>query len=92
MKPKTSLIFSIIIMFGFVLVGCSSVGTENMSPERLGTIGAQVYENPERSEQILKEAKLTRKEFRNSLEEISSDPVLSERYYSSFRKSKMASN
>lgn len=70
------------------MVGCSTKNTYSgpYPPDKLGTIGAKINENPSQMTSVLEEYGLTRKEFERAVRTVSNHPELSEQYRSAFNK------
>lgn len=70
-----------------LVVSCGSQAPVNegqITPEKLGEVGAQIYQSPDNSREILSDAGLTQEEFEQRVEDVTSDPEKANRYRRSF--------
>jgi hypothetical protein len=66
----------------------ASQASEELSPEDLGRLGAEIEAQPADAEQILTGRGMTLPQFEQEIRRVSSDPQLSKRYAEGFRKAK----
>lgn len=60
--------------------------SQNLTPEQLGEIGAQIKKNPSDATKILSEHGLTEASFEKAIRDVSSDPAASRRYRDAYNK------
>jgi hypothetical protein len=58
----------------------------NLSPEDLGTLGAQIRKNPSRAHELLSGRGLDDQSFEKAIRKVSQDPVASRRYAAAFKQ------
>ena len=63
-----------------------TVASQNLTPEQLGEIGAQIKKHPSDAEKILTEHGLTMASFEKAIRDVSSDPAASRRYRDAYNK------
>lgn len=63
-----------------------TVSAENLTPEQLGEIGAQIKKHPSDAEKILTEHGLTMASFEKAIRDVSADPAASRRYRDAYNK------
>lgn len=82
---RSSQFLVVLLALSILLGGCAgrTVSFE-ASPQELGKIGAALHEQPQQAEKILDEHNLTRKEFRESVNQISEDPDRARQYRKAF--------
>ncbi len=92
---------SILVLISPVLAGCGGVteppDTEEvrihgLSPATYGTIGARISQQPDRSDEILKSHDLTRAQFKEAIQRITSDTRLAKQYRRSFERTLIESH
>jgi|ERR1041385_1884094 hypothetical protein len=59
--------------------------TTNMSPEQLGTLGAQIHKEPSRANELLSAHGLDTQSFEKAIRKITQDPVASKRYAAAYK-------
>ena len=60
--------------------------TQNLTPEQLGEIGAQIKKHPKDADKILSEHGLTQASFEKEIRHVASDPAASRRYRDAYKK------
>ena len=60
--------------------------SQNLTPEQLGEIGAQIKKHPSDAEKILTEHGLTMASFEKAIRDVSADPAASRRYRDAYNK------
>lgn len=71
-------------------VGASSHASANastLSPEQLGTLGAQIKKQPNDAHRLLLEQGLTEDSFASAIRKVSEDPAAAKRYAAAYRQS-----
>ncbi|MEK6375307.1 MAG: hypothetical protein AABO58_21745 [Acidobacteriota bacterium] len=63
-----------------------TAASQNLTPEQLGEIGAQIKKNPSDAEKILTEHGLTMASFEKAIRDVSADPAASRRYRDAYNK------
>jgi hypothetical protein len=63
-----------------------ATASQNLTPEQLGEIGAQIKKNPSDAEKILTEHGLTMASFEKAIRNVSADPAASRRYRDAYNK------
>ena len=63
-----------------------TASAQNLTPEQLGEIGAQIKKHPSDAEKILTEHGLTMASFEKAIRDVSSDPDASRRYRDAYNK------
>ena len=63
-----------------------TVAPQNLTPEQLGEIGAQIKKHPSDAEKILTEHGLTMAAFEKAIRDVSADPAASRRYRDAYNK------
>lgn len=63
-----------------------SAQAQNLTPEQLGEIGAQIKKHPKDAEKILSDHGLDRATFEKEIRKVSSDPAASRRYRDAYKK------
>jgi len=63
-----------------------TVSSQNLTPEQLGQIGAQIKKHPSDAEKILTEHGLTMASFEKAIRDVSADPDASRRYRDAYNK------
>ena len=58
----------------------------NLTPEQLGTIGAEIKKHPSDASKILSDHGLTEASFEKAIRQVSSDPAASRRYRDAYKK------
>ena len=58
----------------------------NLSPEDLGTLGAQIKKDPSRAHELLSARGLDDQSFEKAIRKVSQDPVASRRYAAAFKQ------
>ena len=59
---------------------------QNLTPEQLGEIGAQIKKHPKDADKILSEHGLTQASFEKEIRQVASDPAASRRYRDAYKK------
>ena len=59
---------------------------QNLSPEQLGEIGAQIKKHPSNANKILSDHGLTEASFEKEIRKVASDPAASRRYRDAYKK------
>jgi hypothetical protein len=84
---RSSQLLVVLLVVSILLGGCAGRNVSfEASPQELGRIGAALHEQPDEAEQILDKHNLTRKEFRESVNQISEDPDRARQYREAFEK------
>lgn len=60
--------------------------SQELTPEELGELGAQIRKQPDRAESLLTERGLTRETFEAQIRKITENPDASKRYAEAYRK------
>ena len=60
--------------------------SQNLTPEQLGEIGAQIKKHPSNANKILSDHGLTEASFEKAIRDVSSDPAASRRYRDAYKK------
>ena len=63
-----------------------SASAANLSPEDLGTLGAQIKKDPSRAHELLSGRGLDDQSFEKAIRKVSQDPVASRRYAAAFKQ------
>lgn len=58
----------------------------NVTPERLGELGAKIRKTPERAKELLSEYGLNEKTFEAEIRKVTEDPEASKRYAAAYKK------
>ncbi len=66
--------------------GQETAASQNLTPEQLGAIGAEIKKHPSDAEKILSEHGLTVASFEKAIRDVSSDPASSRRYRDAYKK------
>jgi hypothetical protein len=61
--------------------------TASLTPEELGTVGAEISKSPEKADEILAKRGLTRESFERSIRKLSEEPKAAKRYAAAYSKS-----
>ena len=69
-------------------VDAPAVASQEMTPEQLGELGAQISKNASQARQILGQHGLDPKTFEQKIRKITEDPEASRRYTAAFEKAK----
>jgi len=64
----------------------AAASSQNLTPEQLGEIGAQIKKHPSDAEKILTEHGLTMASFEKAIRDVSADPAASRRYRDAYNK------
>lgn len=56
-----------------------------LTPEQLGTLGAEIQKQPERADELLAKNGLDRESFERQIRKVTEDPEASKRYATAFR-------
>ena len=64
----------------------SSQQTANMSPEDLGTLGAEIKKHPKDAQKLLSDKGLTEEQFEKAVRKVAESPADSKRYASAYKK------
>ena len=59
---------------------------QNLTPEQLGEIGAEIKKHPSDSEKILRDHGLDQASFEKAIRNVASDPAASRRYRDAYKK------
>ena len=59
---------------------------QNVTPEQLGEIGAQIKHHPKDADKILGDHGLTQASFEKAIRQVASDPASSRRYRDAYKK------
>lgn len=59
---------------------------ESLTPEELGTLGAEVRMSPDKADEILSKRGMTRESFEAAIRKLSEDPEASKRYAAEYSK------
>ncbi len=62
------------------------VAANELSPEQLGELGAQIQKNPDRAKQLLTNHGLTEAQFEKAIRDVTNSPDTSKRYAAAYRK------
>jgi hypothetical protein len=65
----------------------SAQAQNNVTPEQLGEIGAQIKKHPSDTDKILSDHGLTQASFEKEIRRVASDPAASRRYRDAYKKS-----
>lgn len=86
MKRKLALL--LIPMMVVAMMGCGGAteSPADLTPTKLGELGAEIYLQEDQTEEILSEANLTEEAFRTRIGEISSNPDQARQYRQAFEK------
>lgn len=60
--------------------------TNELTPEQLGELGAQIKKNPNDAQRLLTEKGLDEKTFEQAIRKVSEDPAASQRYAEAYKK------
>lgn len=60
--------------------------SQELTPEQLGELGAQIRKQPDRAETLLSERGLTRQSFEAQIRKVTENPDASKRYAEAYRK------
>jgi hypothetical protein len=60
--------------------------SQELTPEQLGELGAQIRKTPDRAETLLSERGLTKESFEQQIRKITENPDASKRYADAYRK------
>ena len=60
--------------------------TTNMSPEDLGTLGAEIKKHPKDAQKLLADKGLTEKQFEQAVRKVAESPEQSKRYTEAYKK------
>ncbi len=63
-----------------------SQATTNLSPEDLGTLGAEIKKHPKDAQKLLSEKGLTEQQFEQAVRKVSESPEESKRYAEAYKK------
>lgn len=66
------------------LVGCAEPATVADDPAALGELGARIYLEPERADELLDDSRITREEFEVRVREVAADPETARVYTEAF--------
>lgn len=86
MKRKLALV--LVPMMVVAMMGCEGA-TEapvDLTPTKLGELGAEIYLHEDQTEEILSEVNLTEEAFRTKIGEISSNPDQASQYRQAFER------
>ncbi len=102
MKMRSTVAISLVVLLAFACGGndnhSASVaqtqsqtkigngGATSLTPEELGTLGAQIRKTPDRAEALLRERGLTEKTFEAEIRKVTEDPEASKRYAAAYKK------
>jgi len=64
----------------------SSQQTANMSPEDLGTLGAEIKKHPKDAQKLLSDKGLTEQQFEQAVRKVAESPEQSKRYAGAYKK------
>jgi hypothetical protein len=64
----------------------TSAAAANLTPEQLGTIGAEIKKHPSDANKILSEHGLDQASFEKAIRGVASDPAASRRYRDAYKK------
>ncbi|HEY0590758.1 MAG TPA: hypothetical protein VGF40_03250 [Thermoanaerobaculia bacterium] len=64
----------------------STRAAQDLTPEELGKLGAELKKNPDRADQILTERGLDAKSFETAIRKVSEDPEASKRYAAAYKE------
>ncbi len=64
----------------------SARAAQDLTPEELGKLGAELKKNPDRADQILTERGLDAKSFETAIRKVSEDPEASKRYAAAYKE------
>jgi hypothetical protein len=65
----------------------SSASASTLSPEQLGSLGAQIKKQPGDAHRLLQEQGLSEESFAAAIRKVSEDPAASKRYAAAYRQS-----
>ncbi len=60
--------------------------SQNLTPEQLGEIGAQIKKHPSQAKKILSDHGLDQASFEKAIRQVASDPAASRRYRDAYKK------
>ena len=58
----------------------------SLTPEELGTLGAQIRKTPDRADALLRERGLDEKSFETAIRKVTEDPEASKRYAAAYKR------
>ena len=67
--------------------GAASASASNLSPEQLGSLGAQIKKQPNDAHRLLLEQGLNEESFAAAIRKVSEDPAAAKRYAAAYRQS-----
>lgn len=62
------------------------VAQAKLTPEQLGTVGAEIKKSPDQAKQILARHNLTEESFEQAVRDVTENPEASKRYAEAYRK------
>jgi len=87
-RIRTFFVLLLVGLLSLTMVSCAGqkrADSVELSPEKLGRIGAKITRSPDSKPAILSKHGLTPEEFTRAIRNISSDVELSRRYHEAFR-------
>ncbi len=70
-----------------VTSSATASNASTLSPEQLGTLGAQIKKQPSDAHRLLQEQGLTEQSFATAIRKVSEDPAAAKRYAAAYRQS-----
>jgi hypothetical protein len=64
----------------------AAVSAENMTPEELGELGAQIHKTPDKADDLLAQHNLTQESFEKSIRKVTENVDESRRYTAAYKK------
>jgi hypothetical protein len=96
---KRALVFSTLVISLALAGACNQTETagvageqtratsaENLTPEDLGKLGAELKKSPDRAEEILSEHGLDQQTFETEIRKVTEDPEASKRYAAAYKQ------
>jgi ABC-type enterochelin transport system substrate-binding protein len=64
----------------------AAIAQVKLTPEQLGTVGAEIKKSPDQAQQILARHNLTEESFEQAVRDVTENPDASKRYAEAYRK------